>query len=103
MTEQTPKYADSRGRFPIIEAGMPLTGTQIGLLKEAISRRRTTPTGDARTASVAATRRQFACDDLLCVCDGADDCNDLFEGNDCGPTAMCFGDGAGGFWCVCLQ
>jgi hypothetical protein len=100
MTEQTPRYADSRGRFQIIEEGMPLTSAQIGLLKEAISRRRTTTSGEARTASDAT---QFACDDLLCICDGVDDCNDMFEGGDCGPTAMCFGDGAGGTWCVCLQ
>ena len=98
MTEQTPRYADSRGRFPIIEEGTPLTAAQIGLLKEAISRKRT-----ARTDAKAGSDTQFACDDLLCICDGDQDCNDMFEGDACGPTAMCFGDGAGGVWCVCLQ
>jgi hypothetical protein len=103
MTEPTPRYADSRGRFPIIEEGTPLTAAQIGLLKEAITRRRTATSGDADVASDPTIKTQFGCDDLLCVCDGPDDCNDMFEGDDCGPTAMCFGDGAGGFWCVCLQ
>ena len=103
MTERTPRYADSQGRFPIIEEGTPLTAAQIGLLKDAISRRRTATTGDAQAASDPTIKTQFGCDDLLCICDGPDDCNDMFEGDDCGPTAMCFGDGAGGFWCVCLQ
>jgi hypothetical protein len=103
MTEPTTRYGDSRGRFPIIEEGTPLTAAQIALLKEAFSRRRKSPTRDASAAGDPTTKTQFGCDDLLCICDGVDDCNDMFEGDDCGPTAMCFGDGAGGTWCVCLQ
>jgi hypothetical protein len=44
----------------------------------------------------------FACDGVLCVCDGDDDCIDMFGGDDCGPDAACWTDDAG-FHCVCLQ
>jgi hypothetical protein len=94
MAEQT-RYGDARKRFPILEEGAQLTAAQIALLKEALVRRRTATTGDQAAA-------QFGCDGLLCVCDGTDDCIDMFEGGDCGD-AMCFGDGAGGTWCICLQ
>jgi hypothetical protein len=101
MAEQT-RYADSRGRFPILEEGAQLTAAQIALLKEALVRRRTSMNSDAVAVADPTIKTQFACDGLVCICDGVDDCNDMFDGDDCGD-AMCFGDGAGGTWCICLQ
>ena len=95
------RYADRAGRVPIIEEGAQLTAAQIALLKEALVRSRTGKTSNA-AASDPTMNTQFGCDGLLCLCDGVDDCNDMFEGGDCGD-AMCFGDGAGGTWCVCIQ
>jgi hypothetical protein len=40
----------------------------------------------------------YDCGDLACVCQGDDDCNDLFTSNKCGPIAVCYPDG-----CICIR
>jgi hypothetical protein len=99
MTGATPKYGDARDRLPMIEAGQTLTAAQIGLIATALSRRAASARANV---DEAAAREQFACDDLLCLCEGVDDCADMFESGSCGD-GMCFGDGAGGTICICIQ
>lgn len=102
MTDSTTKYADAQGRFPIIQDGTPLTAAQIALLKVALSRRSRATRPDAESGSDPTFKTQFGCDGLLCVCDGSADCTDMFTGGSCGD-GMCFDDGQGSFWCVCVQ
>ena len=44
----------------------------------------------------------FACDDLICVCDGDGDCKDLFGTELCGPNAVCYATPTGPV-CICIQ
>jgi hypothetical protein len=55
-----------------------------------------------RAAAPAFREEQFGCDGILCICDGDDDCINMFKGDDCGPNAQCWTDETG-FHCVCLQ
>jgi hypothetical protein len=55
-----------------------------------------------RQLRAAHSAEAFACDGVLCVCDGDDDCIDMFDGDDCGPDAACWSDESG-LHCVCIQ
>ncbi len=44
----------------------------------------------------------FSCGGVGCVCNGDDDCNDMFSTNVCGPNAACFVS-RGQVVCVCLR
>jgi hypothetical protein len=44
----------------------------------------------------------FACDDVICVCGGDDDCIDLFDTELCGPHAVCYSTPEGPV-CICIQ
>jgi hypothetical protein len=62
-------------------------------------------TSDIRTQKLSLSRRpagggglNFSCQNLVCVCTGDQDCNDLFTSDLCGDIAICYPDG-----CVCLR
>ena len=76
-----------------IKPGDVLEAKHVDLMITTLSQLRATRSADPG----------FACDDVICICDGDDDCIDMFKGEDCGPTAMCWTDSEGFFHCVCLQ
>lgn len=104
MTGATGTYGDARDNFPMIEAGAVLTAAQVQLIAAALSQRTNarTPNAGAAEAGDPVLKTQFGCDGVACICSGPDDCNDMFGSGSCGD-AMCFGDGAGGFVCICHQ
>ncbi len=62
-------------------------------------------TSDIRTQKLSLSRRpggggglNFSCQNLVCVCTGDQDCNDLFTSDVCGDIAICYPDG-----CICLR
>jgi hypothetical protein len=75
-----------------IKPGDSLEAKHVDLLFTSVSRLGAAP--EFREAG-------FACDGLLCVCSGDDDCNDMFTGGVCGD-AMCFTDSEGGVVCICV-
>ncbi len=102
MTGTTGKYGDARDSFPMIEAGAVLTAAQVHLIAAALGKRANAGRPDASAAADPGSETQFGCDGVACVCSGTDDCTDMFGSGSCGD-AMCFGDGKGGFVCICLQ
>ena len=42
--------------------------------------------------------RNWSCEDVVCVCQGDEDCNQLFTWGPCGPIAVCYPDG-----CICIR
>jgi hypothetical protein len=99
MTGATPKYGDARDSFPMIEAGQALSAAQIQLIATALSRR---AVAGRAVADEPTLKEQFACDGVACICNGLDDCGDMFGSGSCGD-AMCFSDGSGGVVCICVQ
>ena len=62
-------------------------------------------TSDIRTQKLSLSRRpggggglNFSCQNLVCVCTGDQDCNDLFTSDLCGDIAICYPDG-----CFCIR
>lgn len=62
-------------------------------------------TSDIRTQKLNLSRRpggsgglNFSCQNLVCVCTGDQDCNDLFTSDVCGEIAICYPDG-----CICIR
>jgi len=53
--------------------------------------------------AMAFPRLGFQCGFFVCTCTGDDDCNDLFDGTECGGDAVCITDDAGGVWCICVR
>jgi hypothetical protein len=76
-----------------MKAGDVLEAKHVDLMITTLSQLRTAP---------AFAKEQFGCDGFLCICDGDDDCIDMFKGDDCGPNAACWTDDAG-LHCICLQ
>jgi len=60
-------------------------------------------TSDVRTQKLNLTQVggggiNFSCQNLVCVCTGDIDCQDLFTTGQCGDIAICYEDG-----CICLR
>jgi hypothetical protein len=61
-------------------------------------------TSDIRAQKLNLSRRpgggglNFSCENLVCVCTGDKDCNDLFTSDLCGDISICYPDG-----CFCLR
>ena len=51
---------------------------------------------------LAPTTPSFECNPLMCICDGEDDCIDMFGTNACGD-GICWEDGAGKVVCICVR
>jgi len=51
---------------------------------------------------MAPTTPAYDCNSLACVCDGDDDCNDLFGSGLCGD-GICWEDESGGVVCMCVR
>jgi hypothetical protein len=76
-----------------VQPGYSLEAKHVDLLYTSLTRLRVAP---------AFEKLGYACDGPLCICEGDDDCNDMFTTAGCGDIAQCYSDGQGGVVCVCL-